>query len=85
LANSEENEDCSWDQNDLIRTEMRKYLNQLLTSLVQLKKCIQEFEGRYSPQSCLNEHEEAVKFYIENPNPFVFDQQIKAIYEDKMK
>ena len=64
---------------------MRKYLNQLLTTLVQLRKCIWEFENRYSPQSCINEHEQAVKFYIEKPNPFVFDEQIKSIYADKMQ
>ena len=52
----DENE-VNWDQNDIIRTEMRKYLNQLLTSLIKMKKCVSEFETRYSPESCIAEHE----------------------------
>ena len=73
LDSEDESEEVSWEQNDIIRTEMRNYLNSLMTSMVKMKKCVQEFEARYSPESCIAEHEKAVMEDMENPNPMLFD------------
>ena len=39
-------EEATWDENDIIRTEMRKYLNHFLTVIAKMKKCVEEFEIR---------------------------------------
>ena len=44
------NSDNDWEQQDLIRTEMRNYLNNLLITLSFLKQSFQKFFKQYSPQ-----------------------------------
>ena len=43
----------SWDQTDLIRQNIRAYLNHFLTILAKLKRCVDLFEKMFSPESCL--------------------------------
>ena len=43
----------SWDQTDLIRQNIRAYLNHFLTILAKLKRCVDLFEKMFSPENCL--------------------------------
>lgn len=40
-----------WDQTDFIRTQMRSYLNNLITILASLRKKLEIFEKQYSPEN----------------------------------
>lgn len=43
-----------WQQQDLIRTMLRKFINQLLHTISRLKNAVEDFDKDFSPDNCLN-------------------------------
>ena len=57
-----------WEQADFIRTTMRSYLNNFLTTLSKLKNCIIDFDQQFSPSNINIDNFQA------SDNPMLIDQ-----------
>ena len=69
VGDSEFGQDDEFEELDLIRTEFRNYLNQLLKTMSKLKRCVGDFDTLFSPQNCL-----ADDLQKDKANPMLYEK-----------